>query len=924
MTNKNHHKGSLWRKWDLQVHAPGDHLNDGYKTDDGSDALDKFCDEIEESDVQVLGITDYFAFESVEKFLRRFKEKYSASKKVFFFNLELRLNETVNKQLEEVNTHLLFNPTSLSQVEKFLTRLRINKTGADEKQIYCSELKTRDDFASATVTRESINRAFEDTFGKKATRQDHFLVITAANNDGLRPERGAKRKEGICDEIDKFSDAFLGGLQNINYYLNVDRYEDDLEAGKKPVLSTSDSHSFDDIEEALGKRVTRKDAKFKEIVMKDVTWIKADPSYEGLKQVLYEPNSGERVFIGPVEPDQKDEYKVIRKIKFPFSGDFPTEIEFNNNLCSIIGSRSSGKSALLAYIAHSIIPEEVEKQIVGPGEGEEFRWDRINVDYSIEWANGESNNSSPGRVLYIPQNYLFEKSKDANAIKEKIKPVLFGVLPEFGRLYNRTETSIEQLNSQISSYVKDWFTASAEIAVLDEKARMLGDRKAVAGQKRETIAKIKTLRETNKLSEPEVKLYQEVSENLAVLNQRNIEIENERTTVLDVSKEQTYFSSVKINLVPSSADLPPNLREKIANKLNDFSVEILNEINKYVLDFKNELSKEEKKNAKEIARITVTNSALFEKYAKNLELETLVKSSTVYTDTLKKIDELEEKKRVKQGELRSSESAIENALGERIKLIENLSANISQADQSSLTGINFKMEYGVTQNDIEKLEAKINVKEITDFIEKNRIKIDVVRLNVSKFLNDLYNGTQKIISRNDKQDVAKHALRLTETVLFVGEMEGDRIGGFSEPTMTPGKRALFALRLILAESEDTWPLLIDQPEDDLDSRSIYDEIVPFLKEKKKERQIIMVSHNANLVIGADSEQLVIANRHGSDRPNQDGKQFNYLTGSLEFTQAYDEKCKDTLKAQGTCEHACAILDGGKMAFESRKNKYNIR
>ena len=62
-----------------------------------------------------------------------------------------------------------------------------------------------------------------------------------------------------------------------------------------------------------------------------------------------------------------------------------------------------------------------------------------------------------------------------------------------------------------------------------------------------------------------------------------------------------------------------------------------------------------------------------------------------------------------------------------------------------------------------------------------------------------------------------------------------------------------------------WPLLIDQPEDDLDSRSVYAEIVPFLKEKKKERQIILVSHNANLVIGADSEQIIVANRNGDDR-----------------------------------------------------------
>ena len=72
--------------------------------------------------------------------------------------------------------------------------------------------------------------------------------------------------------------------------------------------------------------------------------------------------------------------------------------------------------------------------------------------------------------------------------------------------------------------------------------------------------------------------------------------------------------------------------------------------------------------------------------------------------------------------------------------------------------------------------------------------------------------------------------------------------------MTPGKQALFALTLILNESDDAWPLLIDQPEDDLDSRSVYDVLVGYLTERKRERQIIMVSHNANLVIGADSEQ----------------------------------------------------------------------
>jgi hypothetical protein len=99
--------------------------------------------------------------------------------------------------------------------------------------------------------------------------------------------------------------------------------------------------------------------------------------------------------------------------------------------------------------------------------------------------------------------------------------------------------------------------------------------------------------------------------------------------------------------------------------------------------------------------------------------------------------------------------------------------------------------------------------------------------------------------------------------------------------------------------------------------------VPFLREKKRERQIIMVSHNANLVIGADSEQVIVANRHGEDRKNADGLQFNYLSGSIENKKDLDSKSTDTLKSQGIREHACQILEGGELAFEQRGNRYNI-
>ncbi len=140
--------------------------------------------------------------------------------------------------------------------------------------------------------------------------------------------------------------------------------------------------------------------------------------------------------------------------------------------------------------------------------------------------------------------------------------------------------------------------------------------------------------------------------------------------------------------------------------------------------------------------------------------------------------------------------------------------------------------------------------------------------------------------------------------------------------MTPGKQALFALILILSEFQEPWPLLIDQPEDDLDSRSIFETIVPYLAKNKRERQIIMVSHDANLVIGADSEEVIVANRHGEDRKNRDGRTFDYLTGSLEHSSPRIAATFD-LDRMGIREHAVEILDGGEEAFQKRRDKYKL-
>jgi hypothetical protein len=66
--------------------------------------------------------------------------------------------------------------------------------------------------------------------------------------------------------------------------------------------------------------------------------------------------------------------------------------------------------------------------------------------------------------------------------------------------------------------------------------------------------------------------------------------------------------------------------------------------------------------------------------------------------------------------------------------------------------------------------------------------------------------------------------------------------------MSPGKKSSVLLKLLIQLDNSLCPILLDQPEDDLDNRSIYDDLVNFIKEKKKSRQIIIATHNPNLVV----------------------------------------------------------------------------
>ena len=126
--------------------------------------------------------------------------------------------------------------------------------------------------------------------------------------------------------------------------------------------------------------------------------------------------------------------------------------------------------------------------------------------------------------------------------------------------------------------------------------------------------------------------------------------------------------------------------------------------------------------------------------------------------------------------------------------------------------------------------------------------------------------------------------------------------------LSPGTRGIVLLLLYLAiDHDDHRPLIIDQPEENLDPKSIFEELVARFRNAKLRRQIIIVTHNANLIVNADADQVIVA----SCGPHNPGvlPELTYESGSLEDAH---------IRAK-----VCDILEGGEQAFRERAKRLRV-
>jgi energy-coupling factor transporter ATP-binding protein EcfA2 len=179
----------------------------------------------------------------------------------------------------------------------------------------------------------------------------------------------------------------------------------------------------------------------------------------------------------------------------------------------------------------------------------------------------------------------------------------------------------------------------------------------------------------------------------------------------------------------------------------------------------------------------------------------------------------------------------------------------------------------------------------------------------SKFGRDLLASMPPSVKPEDRNSWNQSVATWLYSTAHIAIQYGIQYEGVAIEQLSPGTRGIVLLLLYLAvDLEDTRPLIIDQPEENLDPNSVFEELVPHFREARKRRQVIIVTHNANLVVNTDADQVIVARSERGEPcslPN-----LSYESGSLENSAIR--------------HRVCQILEGGERAFLERERRYRFR
>lgn len=326
---------------------------------------------------------------------------------------------------------------------------------------------------------------------------------------------------------------------------------------------------------------------------------------------------------------------------------------------------------------------------------------------------------------------------------------------------------------------------------------------------------------------------------------------------------------------------------------------------------KNVMPKELKNNSRvndAIKNLQIVIAEETQKYNFNNYINYLLKNNLIdeYFDYKKKISDISANKQKVEKQVLAQIAMREMNYVKRVNMVNAIIALQSNFEThfekgKKMDGIEHEAFWFKREIDIES-PIEYLIRKLNEYYSATKlgykINIDTAWNVINEYC---YNGDSKLKDSKSIEELDKDIINLDLKIKKASNIyyKNDK-GDYSNiMNYSPGTQTNILMEYIVNKKTDV-PLLIDQPEDNIDNYTIYNKLKKWFVELKNKRQIIVVTHDANIAINADSENLIIANQADSNK-------FEYQYGALEY--------KDNL------EIASNILDGGKEAVKRRLLKY---
>lgn len=900
-------RGSEWRKWDLHIHTPGTAKNDHYGNSD--EVWERYIDALEKSDVTVFGITDYFSISNYIK-VKEYQKQDRLKGKFLLPNVEMRIYPVTDKN-KLINIHAIFDPfLDVADIEReFFRQLQFTYHDASYSCIdndlaklgrivennpnLAEDVAIKKGIDAFAVSYEALKKVIDKAFFK-----GHVIIaLSNGSKDGVT---GILNQEGnmqpLRKEITRMSDIILSGNPgDVDYFSGAKTSVEEVVStygSLKPCIIGSDAHSLDKVGVFPNDRIT---------------WIKADPTFEGLKQILFEPK--ERVRISDAMPDFKYDYNIIDHVVLNTAGVWNQTIPLNQNLNTIIGGRSTGKSTLLASMAAKF-------QKIKNDENYDFI-KGLSDNVHVFWRDGlEADNKE---IEYFTQNEI------ANIISRRDSDKLFleilTSLPNMREAYEKFKADEAAKFASIQAKVSLFFEKRRQYNEKNAYVKTLGDKEGIK-REIEKFAKERDTIQRNLTDKKELlEKFQIAAKELADLRTKEVVMRQD----LEILNLLSSSNLLSINSSVSWLGLTEDISQKVSEEIQ----KVLAQSNSHLQDFVKDLISKEDNAFKTLAReINEKQNASDYQEGKKIfdENKNLSHVMEQISNLSKQILLINKESQILEELNKECKTIASGLLNEHLSYLDmmNSIASVLRIQHDNITlsaGYELKKDLEEKLNECISLRsASMNALIVNVIFQYQKKTKDSIKDCLADLLNKALKGEITFKNGYDVQSFISMILSGNWFSLqYSVDYEGDNLSD-----MSPGKRSFVVLKLLLDFSDKKCPILIDQPEDNLDNRAIYNELVKYVREKKKERQIILVTHNPNIVVGADSEEVIVANQNGKNAPNDRGIKFQYVHGSLENTSVrIADDNVPILYRCGIREHVCDILEGGENAFRDRENKYGF-